>query len=488
MTKLVDSLNKTATTENGALQYQSTGSCCLDFFTKVGSLRNHPDVAYRLFRHALIENRKVALMTLLWAYDCRGGAGERDVFKYIFTNALKDGLLKYGWAHILHHVPEYGRWDMLIDILSNDCVKDKEQIQWYILKTIEKALIQENALCAKWMPRQGYIAERIRNWMNKQKYESTKFTRKSFRQMLVNLSNKGNVVEQKMSANKWNDIEFSKVPSVASTRYAAAFTKHESDRYKQYLEDVKSGKAKMNMTVAFPHEIARMVKGHPDETVIKAANTAYDELTKKISIHDNVLVMADVSGSMLCPVSGSINAIDISVGTAICCADHITGPFKGYVLTFSDDVELVPLRGTFYDKYHRVMHTQNPYGTNFEKAYMTILEVAKRDHLKDEDLPSTLLVVTDMEFNCPSFDNTHIENIKKQYDAFGYHMPKIVFWNLGQRSNGYGMTANIKDCAMISGFSPAILDTVFNGGDIDPISIMLKTVVTPRYDIFNDLL
>ena len=101
MTKLVDSLNKTATTENGALQYQSTGSCCLDFFTKVGSLRNHPDVAYRLFRHALIENRKVALMTLLWAYDCRGGAGERDVFKYIFTNALKDGLLKYGWAHIL---------------------------------------------------------------------------------------------------------------------------------------------------------------------------------------------------------------------------------------------------------------------------------------------------------------------------------------------------------------------------------------------------
>ena len=81
MSKLVDGLNKTATTENGALQYQFTGNHCLDFFTKVGSLRHDLIKAYELFVNAYIENPEVATRILLWAYDCRGGAGERILLR-----------------------------------------------------------------------------------------------------------------------------------------------------------------------------------------------------------------------------------------------------------------------------------------------------------------------------------------------------------------------------------------------------------------------
>lgn len=485
MSKLIDGLNKTARTENGALQYQNTGSYCLDFFTKVASMRGRNEEAYRLFKLASTENHKLALMILLWAYDCRGGAGEREVFKYILLNGIKDNELVYGWATIISHIPEYGRWDMLVEMLSDPIIEKCEAFQIWILKTITRGLIQENPLCAKWMPRQGRNAERIRNWLNKQKI--TQLTRKTYRQMLVRLSSNGNVVEQKMSSNQWDDINFSIVPSVAQTRYAKAFTKHTPERYKKYLDLVKSGRAKMQMTVAFPHECVRMLRGAgANPTVIDAANTAYEQLTKKININRNVLVMADVSGSMLTPVSGSINAMDISIGTAILVADHNTGPFKGHVLTFSDEPKLVKLSGQFYDKHQQIAHTQAPYGTNFVRAYMAILEVAKRDHLTNDDLPDTILVITDMEFDCAPFDDTHMLFIKKNFELYGYKVPEIVFWNLNQRTNGYAITKNMTKCAMISGYSPAILNTVFSDGPIDPVSIMMKTVAIPRYDIFSD--
>ena len=480
--KLIDGLNKTVLTENGALQYGTTGNYCLDFFSKVASMRGRCEEAYRLFKLAMTENRKVALMTLLWAYDCRGGAGERAVFKHIFLQGIKDGIIAE-WRNILDKIPEYGRWDMLVDMLSDPAIEQHGEVQKAILQLISKGLERQNCLCAKWMPRQGRNAERIRNWMNVNG-RVTNLTRKAYRQMLVYLSRKGNVVEQKMSANQWNLIDYSKIPSVAMTRYAAAFTRHSEAIYAQYLADVKAGKAKMNMTVAFPHDCARMIRGsHLDSTVIDAANVAYEKLTSDININRNILVMADVSGSMTIPVSGSVTALDVSVGTAICVADHNTGPFAGTVLTFSDYPKLVKLSGTFADKYNRLLNTQDPYGTDFEKAYMAILEVAVRDHLADEDLPETVLVITDMEFNCVSTNETHMDTIKKQFEAAGYKVPELVFWNLNQRSDGFGITEDMPKCAMLSGFSPAVLATVFGDGPIDPVSVMLRTVAVPRYNI-----
>ena len=486
MNKLIDGLSMMARTENGAPQYNSTGCHCLDFFAKIGSMRGQSEEAFRLFRLAFVEDPDIAIRILMWAYDCRGGAGEREIFKEIFLNAAKEGLLEPYWSLLLSKIPQLGRFDMLVDILSDERIKPFKNYQEKILKIIQHQLSYENALCAKWLPRQGLVAERVRNWLNVEKKE--KLSRKDFRKLLVNLSAKGNVVEQKMSANHWDQIDFSKVPSIASARYANAFSKHEAARYQQYLKDVNAGKAKMNMNVAFPYDLVRMVKTTLPKDVIDAANTAYDQMTKNFVIDRNVLVMADVSGSMTLPVSGSVTARDIAVGTAICIAEHNTGCFKDCVLTFSDDVQLVKLKGTFAQKVYTLWQTQNPYGTNFERAYNIILDVAIRKGLKQEELPESILVITDMEFDMPeNFDDAHINIIKERFEHYGYTAPNIIFWNVNQRSNGYALRSISENCAMISGYSIAIARTVFSSDEINPTEIMMKTVMIPRYDTHFDL-
>ena len=48
------------------------------------------------------------------------------------------------------------------------------------------------------------------------------------------------VVEQQMCAKKWNEIEYSQIPSVAINKYNKAWYRNDEERFKKYLEDVKA--------------------------------------------------------------------------------------------------------------------------------------------------------------------------------------------------------------------------------------------------------
>src|SRR5690606_30738334 len=137
------------------------------------------------FIEAYKENPLTAMKILFWARDIRGGAGERRLFRVIISNIpvsnkklIQDVLLN------LEHVPEYGRWDDLVYIMFNSKVIE---IKTKILSIIKEALINKNSLLCKWLPRKGYEAKIIREYL--------KLSPKEYRKLIVSLTD---VVEQKM--------------------------------------------------------------------------------------------------------------------------------------------------------------------------------------------------------------------------------------------------------------------------------------------------
>jgi len=123
--------------------------------------------------------------------------------------------------------------------------------------------------------------------------------------------------------------------------------------------------------------------------------------------------------------------------------------------------------------------------TNLHAAMSKILDVAVKGSVPESDMPKMLLILSDMQFNqCARFDDNAMEMIGRKFEAAGYSMPQIVFWNLNSSDN-VPVAADKSGAALVSGFSPSIM-TALLSADVDqftPEGIMLKTVMVPRYDI-----
>jgi hypothetical protein len=81
-------------------------------------------------------------------------------------------------------------------------------------------------------------------------------------------------------------------------------------------------------------------------------------------------------------------------------------------------------------------------------------------------------------------DSTALKMIKDKYVDAGYEVPNIIFWNL----NSYdGVPASFDEdgTALISGFSPSILKSVLAGEEMTPLSIMMETIGSSRYDLIT---
>lgn len=124
-------------TANGMITNSTSLNSNVDMFFLAGASRkmSEKDIEI-LFQKSIVENPLVALKTLFWARDPRGGAGERRFFRICMMFLRKnypDLLLKN-----LRNIPEFGRYDDVVFLLSegeNDDI-DKE-ILLYIKETLE---------------------------------------------------------------------------------------------------------------------------------------------------------------------------------------------------------------------------------------------------------------------------------------------------------------------------------------------------------------
>lgn len=456
-------------TTNGMKAKKNTGQNCVDLFFNIGSMRNANPIPN--FVAALAENEDIALRILLWSRDVRGGAGERDTFRKILKHLEKTNpdVLKT----ILPKVPELGRWDDLL-------VFETKEIKAIAYTMIGDALRAGNGLCAKWMPREksskDQIAKEIREFFG--------MTPRQYRKSLTALTN---VVEQQMCSGNWNEIEFGHVPSVASSRYKKAFYKHVPEQYADYVKKLSTGEAKIHAGAIFPHDVIKDLFGYiydrqaVTDNVIKAQ---WEALPNYVG-DSNILAMVDVSGSMSCSAGkGGPQCMQVAVSLGLYVADKNKGPFKDTFLTFSSNPELLHLKGNIVQKVEQMKSANWGTTTDIVEAFRKILDVAKKNNVRQLDMPQILMIMSDMQFDrCADYSG--FEAMKAMYEQAGYDMPKIIFWNLNAAYGNFPVTFDTHGTAMVSGFSPTILKSILSGNmdDFTPEAIMLKTVMDDRYSI-----
>jgi hypothetical protein len=464
--------NQEARTENGMKARKNTANSIVDLFYKIGASRGKDIVPD--FAAAMVENPELAVRVALWARDARGGAGEREVFRQIlgYLENTKPDLVE----KILPKVPELGRWDDLLTL--------KSDIRWKAYDQIKEAIASNNGLCAKWMPRKGENAVELRNALG--------MSPKQYRKTLVNLTK---VVENKMCSKDWNNINFSHVPSVASARYKKAFWRNAKDTYEQYVASLVKGddpKVKINAGAVYPYDVLKGVINLYGFNSASFNKTQLDLVIKQWEALPNfvgdvsILPLVDVSGSMTCTAGnkGSTTCIDVAVSLGLYLAEKNTGDFKNTFLTFSTNPELLYLKGNIIDKASQITKSNWAMSTDLHAAMDKILQTAVKGNVAPSDMPKMLLILSDMQFDsCISFDDSARQMIARKFEAVGYKMPAIVFWNLNAKDNA-PVKYDTNGVALVSGFSPSIVKAVLST-DMDnftPEGIMMKTIMNPRYD------
>ena len=454
-------------TANGADTYASSLDANVDFFFMVGSSRGKDITAQ--FEKAYQNNPDLALRTLLFARDVRGGAGERQTFRDILVYLEKNHSQVI--FDILPVIPFYGRWDDLL-CFKTDAVRNAA------FGFIAYALTEkQDGLCAKWMPRQSSktdnTAHLLRTFMG--------LSPKDYRKLLVSLTN---VVEQKMCAGDWTDIDFSKLPSLASARYNKAFARNAKESYDIYKEQLVSGEAKINASAVYPYDIIKTIKAGGEQEIAVAQ---WDALPNYLG--DNfILPMVDVSGSMGCAANGtgSLSCMDVAVSIGLYLADKQTGAFKDMFLTFSANPELQILKGNLNDKLNQLQRADWGMNTDLEKAFVKVLDVAVKGNVPASEMPKYLMIMSDMEFD-ECTDGTAFNTLQSRFEQAGYALPKVVFWNLNARPGNVPVTQDQENVALISGFSTNILKSVLAAKNFTPAGVMLETIMSDRYTISSVL-
>jgi len=472
--KEVNKDNKNGRTQNGMKAYKKTKDATLDFFSIAGSARGKN--VNREFISSLNENEEMTLRALLWLRDVRGGAGERKQFRDLLALLEKTSPNKA--SQLMKLIPDVGRWDDLF-VYSDPLNRENA------LKMYSDALLADNALAAKWAPRKGPNAIALRKFM--------KLSPKAYRKLVVSLTK---VVETDMCAKRFNEIDFSKVPSLAAARYQNAFAKNAPIEYSKYIRDLEKddGTAKINAGAVYPYDVIKSVA--MGNQTVAVANAQWKALPNYVG-DAKILPMVDVSGSMGALGSRSFGGknsgpspIEVAVSLGLYLSEKNTSAFKDLFLTFSNSPKFVKLRGDISDRLYMMKRSEWGMNTNIELAFKRILSLAMENNVSQKDMPEYLLILSDMQFDvCAKKDVRIMKMIKGMYKSAGYEMPKIVFWNILSSidSKNTPVKFDSDGTALVSGFSPSIMKSILSNNleDFSPYNVMKNTLMVDRYDYKN---
>ena len=455
--------------------------------------------------------------------DILEGKGERSLFYHMFLHLYEKNPEQA--VALLKHVPQYGAWfdlqnilqqgiddkvvtqrvtDGKVEVTSSDNLV-KQVVQLYGDQLTKDQLAEHNlSLAGKWMPRRnkctGWLAKFVSKYLGKND--------KEFRQMVSGINKRLDTVEIKMCHDEngehhFADVEPAKVPSLCLKKKRKAFfnenqdgaVRHPDDtdrmecrkHFMDHMQKAAVGDAKVNGKVLMPHEfiveiLKRNLTRNDIDTLQAQWNSLRDSIRAKGSL-GKCVVMADFSGSMM-GGSSSVAPIDVSKGLGLLCAECTSPAFQDRILTFDSTPTWhnISHLTSLHQRVCSFSNVSQGTSTNFKGAMDLVLNRLVEAKVPVGEEPDIILVLTDMGWdqannnnhyyggkkqNDPAKFETHIDRIKKDFKAKGgWKMPTIVIWNVSGKFQEYHHESNTEGVCVISGWSAAILKYIMGGEDI----------------------
>lgn len=469
-------------TENGAVALNTTGDARLDFFGTVGSLRSaDKERITRLFSEAYKEDPLFATKIAFYARDVRGGLGERQTFR-----TLLQFMAKYHPEALrlnLDLIGVYGRFDDLYCLIGTPL----EDEMWAAMKRQfeedRQNLMAGNAisLLAKWIKTADASSANTRK-LGILTARKLGYSVYEFKRLVRAMRKQIGIVEALMSAGCWDEIRYSAVPSRAMMIYRNAFMKHDADRFGEFVQKAAGGQATIHSATLFPYDIVekvldmdwRRIRIKEDETL----EAQWRQLPDYVEAGTNALVIADTSGSMYG------RPMATSVGLAVYFAERNSGPYRGMFMSFSGTSRIQMLKGeTLAQKIRSIDMNDWANNTNLKAAFQHVLEIAVQNHVAQEDMPKSLIVISDMEIDhCGDKNWTFYEKMSQKFREYGYQIPNIIFWNVASRHDVFHADKSRRGVQLVSGQSAAVFRQVMQCVGLNPVEAMEKIIGSERYE------
>lgn len=480
--------SKWTRTENGAVALNTTGEECLDFFSVVGSLREADEMRiYRLFEDAYRLDPLLATKIIFYARDIRGGLGERETFRKLIHYA--------GMTHPeciepnIQLIGLYGRFDDLYSLIGTRC----EGKMWEYMRSLFAADLelmeagQPCSLLAKWIKTPDASSPRTRE-LGIKTAKKLGYSVYEFKRKLRKLRKHLDIVEIKMSAKRWSEIDYSKVPSNAMMKHRQAFWKHDEEGMQKFLEALEKGETKINASTLYPYDLVEKVmndralgyhRRFNEDPVVEAQ---WKALPNYVEPGTNAIVIADTSGSMMCSNGRPLYS---ALGLAIYFAERNTGAYHNLFMSFSSKSTVHSLKGeTLVQKLSSINMDDWGGNTNLRRAFENVLNIAEKNHIPASEMVKSIIVVSDMEIDwCSDDDWTFYDMMKAEYAEAGYEIPNVVFWNVNSRHDVYHADSTRKGVQLVSGQSASTFAQLVGSIGFTPIEMMLKVLNSGRYDL-----
>ena len=541
--------------ENGQSAHESTGSQHVELADAL--MRDSEKETIEKKLDACIE-QKVSIgkviITCFAARNCRGGKGERKVFYIALAHMYK--IFPTLVLKLMSLIPRYGYWKDLLNMLefvkgvnyrkticklfANQLRKDfmfvasadenKVPYIGFLCKKFKNVTPdQKISLCSKWAPSEGkYYAKKynivpdiIKELHNIKVINPSH--KKMYRKMNTYIRKYLDIVEAKMSADEFASIIPKNIPSIALQKYIKALSNRDKNGDIIYdIEDreecrenvlafIANG-GKINGKQLFPHELVKscfdVEFGEFKQTVLNAQFKDIINDVKNQIAENKVESHIDFTKALsVCDVSGSMDGIPMYVAIALTLVvSQLTHKdYRDLAITFHENPTVHHFADckTMYDKIKSLKDADWGGSTDFEKTMCLITNIIKEKKLPESDIPTTLFVFSDMQFNAAHrYDyGSAYENILKMFEELGNEMyghpvkpPTIVFWNLRANTVGYPAKATDKGVVMMQGFSPSMLRYIFSGQTVKsdgtkktPAEVLETIINDPMYDMIRNV-